>query len=69
MDIRSVRKLLAENAVLRLYPEVADILGLSRSSVYKGAEDGSIRTIPFGRLKKVPTAWLRRTLGLDEPAE
>ena len=69
MDIRSVQKLLAENAVLRLYPEVADILGLSRSSVYKGAEDGSIRTIPFGRLKKVPTAWLRRTLGLDEPAE
>jgi predicted DNA-binding transcriptional regulator AlpA len=69
MDIRSVRKLLAENAVLRLYPEVAEILELSRSSVYERAKEGSIQTIPFGRLRKVPTAWLRRMLELDDPAE
>ena len=51
------------------YPEVAEILELSRSSVYERAKDGSIQTIPFGRLRKVPTAWLRRMLELDDPAE
>jgi excisionase family DNA binding protein len=60
-----MEKLLHENVVLPLWPEVARILGLSRSSVYKNAEDGTIRTVSFGRLKKVPTSWLRRKLELD----
>jgi hypothetical protein len=64
-----IQKMLRDNAVLPLWPEVGRILGLSRSSVYKGAEDGSIKTVPFGRLKKVPTAWLRRKLEMDEPAD
>jgi hypothetical protein len=62
-----VRKLLTENAVLPLWPETGQLLGLSRASVYKGAEDGRIKTVPFGRLKKVPTAWLRRVLEIDGP--
>jgi hypothetical protein len=45
-----VRKLLTDNAVLPLWPETGRLLGLSRSSVYKGAEDGSIKTVSFGRL-------------------
>jgi hypothetical protein len=63
-----VRKLLTDNAVLPLWPETGRLLGLSRSSVYKGAEDGSIKTVSFGRLKKVPTAWLRRKLEVDGSA-
>jgi hypothetical protein len=64
----NIRQLLSENVVLPLWPETARILGLSRGSVYKGAVDGWIKTVSFGRLKKVPTAWLRRKLELDEPA-
>ena len=29
------------------------------------AERGEIPTVDFGRLKRVPTAWLRRKLGLE----
>ena len=61
-----IHRLLTDNAVLPLWPEVGRILGLSRASVYKGAGDGSIKTVSFGRLKKVPTAWLRRKLELDD---
>jgi hypothetical protein len=64
----NVHKLLTENAVLPLWPETGRLLGLSRSSTYKGAEDGTIKTISLGRLKRVPTAWLRRKLELDGPA-
>jgi predicted DNA-binding transcriptional regulator AlpA len=63
-----VRKLLTDNAVLPLWPETGRLLGLSRSSVYNMAESGSIKTVSFGRLKKVPTAWLRRKLEVDGPA-
>jgi hypothetical protein len=68
MRAMDIRKLLTENAVLPLWPETGQLLGLSRSSTYKGAEDGTIKTVSFGRLKKVPTAWLRRKLEIDGPA-
>ena len=63
-----VRKLLSEDAVLPLWPETGRLLGLSRATTYKHAEDGAIKTVPFGRLKKVPTAWLRRVLEIDASA-
>ena len=64
-----IRKLLNENAVLRLWPETGKlILGLSRGATYSAAAKGDIKTVSFGRLRKVPTAWLRQKLGLDEPA-
>jgi len=63
-----VRKLLSENAVLPLWPETGRLLGLSRATTYTHAESGAIKTVPFGRLKKVPTAWLRRVLQIDGPA-
>jgi hypothetical protein len=28
----------------------------------------TIKTIRIGRLRKVPTSWLRQTLGIDEQA-
>jgi excisionase family DNA binding protein len=49
--------------------ETAPILGISRDSAYKGAAAGEIPTIRIGRRLLVPTAALRRLLGLDvQPA-
>jgi hypothetical protein len=63
-----IRRLLTENAVLPLWPQTGKILKLSRGATYAAAERGDVKTIAFGRLKRVPTAWLRQKLGLDEPA-
>jgi excisionase family DNA binding protein len=60
-------KLLKENAVLPLWPEAGKVLGLKRGVTYEAARSGEIRTIRIGRLYKVPTAWLRQKLGLEEP--
>jgi hypothetical protein len=60
-----LEKKLRENVVLPLWPDVGQALGLGRNSTYSAAERGDIETIHFGRLKRVPTAWLRRKLGLD----
>jgi hypothetical protein len=62
-----IRKILDENIVLLLWPETGRLLHLGRGATYAAAERGEIETVDFGRLKRVPTAWLRRRLGLDEP--
>jgi hypothetical protein len=47
-------------------PEAGRICyGLSRNGSYDAAKRGDIPTIKIGRLLKVPTAGLRRRLGLD----
>jgi hypothetical protein len=61
-----IRKLLTENAVLPLWPQIGKILNLSRGATYAAAERGDIKTIRIGRLKRVPTSWLKAKLGLDE---
>jgi hypothetical protein len=61
-----ITRLLNENVVLPLWPETGEtVLGLSRGATYSAAAKGQIKTISFGRLRKVPTAWLRQKLGLD----
>jgi hypothetical protein len=62
-----LEKKLRENVVLPLWPDTGEILDLRRNATYAAAARGEIETIDFGRLKKVPTAWLRRKLGLDQP--
>jgi len=52
---------------MRLWPEVGNLLGLSRSTTYEAARRGEIPTIRFGRRIIVPTAALRRMVGLDTP--
>lgn len=52
-------------AVVELWPTVALVLGLSRSSVYEAANRGEIDVVEFGRLKKAVTAPLRKKLGLE----
>jgi hypothetical protein len=62
-----IRKLLNDNVSLPLWPETGKVLGLRRGATYAAARSGEIKTIRFGRLLKVPTAWLRRKLELVEP--
>ena len=45
--------------------EAGALLGLSRGSAYAAAARGEIPTIRIGRRLLVPTAALRRLLGLD----
>ena len=63
-----IRRLLNENAVLPLWPQTGKMLNLSRGGTYAAAARGDIKTIQLGRLKRVPSAWLRAKLGLDEGA-
>jgi hypothetical protein len=69
MRMSEIQKLLNEQVVVPLWPEAGrTILGLSRGATYRAAATGQIKTVSFGRLKKVPTAWLKAKLGLTEPA-
>ena len=61
----NIDKLLKENAVLRLWPETGQILNLTRGATYRAAQAGEIKTVGFGRLKRVPTAWLRQRLEME----
>ena len=66
MSISDVRKLLESRALLPLWPEVGnDILGLSRGATYDAAKRGDIKTVRLGRLKRVPSTWLKAKLGFD----
>jgi hypothetical protein len=58
-------KQLNEEAVMRLWPEVGTLLKMQRSATYGAAKRGEIKTVKFGHFKRVPTAWLRRKLGLE----
>jgi hypothetical protein len=67
--MNEIRKLLDDNAVLPLWPQTGKtILGLSRNATYAAAARCDIKTIQLGRLKRVPSAWLKAKLGLDEAA-
>jgi excisionase family DNA binding protein len=46
-------------------PEAGKLLGLGRDASYKAAAANEIPTLLFGRRRRVPTAPLRRMLGLD----
>jgi excisionase family DNA binding protein len=43
-------------------PEAGIQLGVSRNAAYQAAKEGEIPTIPIGRLRRVPQAWLDRVL-------
>ena len=52
---------------MQLWPQVGKLLGLGRAATYEAARRGDIPTIRFGRRITVPTAALRRMLGIDTP--
>jgi hypothetical protein len=48
-------------------PLAGKALGIeSRNGSYDAAKRGDIPTLKFGRLRPVPTAWVRRQLMLDD---
>ena len=47
-------------------PIAGALLGLSRNKAYQAAAKGEIPTLRFGKRLVVPTAPLRRMLGLEE---
>jgi excisionase family DNA binding protein len=49
--------------------DAAAILGVARVTAYEAVHAGQIPSIRVGRRILVPTAALRRLLGLDEPTE
>jgi hypothetical protein len=56
----------AERPVLRLWPDVGQALDLSRAATYAAAKRGEIPVIRLGKRLVVPTAQLRRMLGVDQ---
>jgi hypothetical protein len=49
-----------------LWPDAAAALGIGRTHAYERAQSGEICVIKIGRVLRVPTAWLRRVLQMDE---
>ena len=62
----NVRKLLDENVVLPLWPETGAVLNLKRGATYAAKRRGEIETVSFGKLERVPVAWLKRKLGITD---
>lgn len=57
-----------ESPTVDLWPTAGKALGLGRGATYAAARRGDIPTIRVSRLIRVPTAPLRRMLGIDETA-
>ena len=66
MPKMSTAKALAEEPTLTV-DEAAALLGMSRSGAYNAIRDGNIPNIKIGRLIRVPSAPLRKLLGIEEP--
>jgi hypothetical protein len=66
VSMKEARKRLERSVLLPLWPEVGEILGLSRNATYDAATRGDIKIIPLGRLKRVPSVWLKAQLGLND---
>lgn len=47
---------------MKLWPEAANALGVSRTTIYKLAKDGSLPTIKLGSRVLVPIAALNKLL-------
>jgi hypothetical protein len=59
---KELEELLAQPTIS--VPEAGALFGMCRNTAYAAAKRGDIETLDFGRLKRVPTAWLREKLGL-----
>ena len=56
-----------EHRPLLTVAEVAEILGVTQVTVYARIHRGELPVLRFGRRMVVPTAALRRLLGIDAP--
>jgi excisionase family DNA binding protein len=60
-------KALAEELTVTV-DQCAALLGLSRNGAYNAIREGEIPSIRIGRSIRVPSAQLRKMLGLNEPS-
>jgi len=62
-----------ERMTVKLWPDAARMLGVSRTTVYKAAKAGQLPTIRIGNLLLVPKPALERLLNMEpqlpEPPE
>jgi hypothetical protein len=70
MTLAEAEKLTREHSTVSIWPEAAAILGIkSKNKAYQAARSGLIKVIELGpQLKRVPSTWLRRKVGLDGSA-
>lgn len=61
--------LLTSNTSVPLWPTAGKAVGLGRNATYEAAKRGEIPTNRFGNKITVPTAPLRRMLGIDTDTE
>jgi hypothetical protein len=66
MDDKKIRQEIMTKLTVPLWPTAGRALGLGRNSTFEGARTGEIETIKVGRRRPVPTAFLRRQLGLTD---
>jgi excisionase family DNA binding protein len=52
----------ADERLVVSVPEAGRVLGLGRNAAYEAVKRGEIPVLRFGKLLKVPTAWLERVL-------
>lgn len=64
-----VREALMRQTSVDLWPTAGLALNLGRGSTYAAAKRGDFKTFRIGARIMVPTAPLRRMLGIDAPAE
>jgi len=65
---KQIRQQIMTQLTVPLWPTAGRALGLGRSATYAGAKNGDIETLDIGHKKPVPTAFLRKKLGLVEPS-
>lgn len=47
-------------------PTAGKALGLARNASYEASARGEIKTLTFGRKRRVPTQWLREVLSIKD---
>ena len=62
--MKRVKSGAALSALTTSVPEAGKVLGLSRNAAYDAAKRGEIPTLKFGKRLVVPTAALRKMLGV-----
>jgi hypothetical protein len=68
MNDHEIRQEILTKLTVPLWPVAGRALGLGKSLAYEAARSGEVPTIGVGGKHTVPTAYLRRKLGLDGDA-
>ncbi|MFI7195306.1 helix-turn-helix domain-containing protein [Nocardia nova] len=50
-------------------PQVAQLLGLGRSTVYAAVQSGQIPAIRIGHRVRIPSRWIRNAIQMDPPVD